>query len=179
MSIYLLWNSLFLLLSPFVIYPFHSGCPSVRRTFLHHNRVTSLFSIFRPLLIRNLLLPSHSVPLLLFLIWPAHTSGSALKKQRKSKNKLATAVLGHKTQADLELSLFFFLHYFFPLSTNPSFFSLYFMMAFLFLTLSFFLLIHHLLLYQFTISMSPLQKEGAVDTQLQPGLGVGRVSWGK
>lgn len=44
---------------------------------------------------------------MLLLIWPTCSPGSVLKKQRKSKNKLVTAVPVDETQADLEHSLFF------------------------------------------------------------------------
>lgn len=119
MLICLLWNWRSFSLSAFVIYPFHSCCPSYD--------VSPSESCYQPLF--YLQTPSFSIPPApislypshAFLIWPACSPGSALKKQRKSKNKLVIAVAVDKTPADLEHSLFFLFH-FFPLSTSPSLF---------------------------------------------------------
>lgn len=114
------------------------------KTFLHQN-VTGLFSICRPLLIPYLPLSFCSTPLMLLLIWPTCTPGSELKKQRKSKNKLVTAVPVDETQADLEHSLFFSFTPFLPSLHRHLSLLLYFVLA------SIFLSIHHPLLYQFSI----------------------------
>lgn len=128
------------MLSTVVTYPFHSLL-SLTRRFSIRIVLPASFLFADPFLIPYLQLPPCAIPLMLLLIWPACTPGRALKKQRKSKNKLVTAIPVDKTQADLKHSVFSFPH-FFPLAPL----SLYFISAFLFLTLSFF--------SQFTISCS-------------------------
>ena len=142
LSICLLWKlSLSLALPPLSPIRFTPCCPLPRRLSIRIVLPAS-FLFADPFLIPYLRLPPCAIPLTLLLIWPARTPGRALKKQRKSKNKLVTAIPVDKTQADLKHSAFSFPH-FFPLAPP---FSFYFISAFLFLTPSFF--------SQFTISCS-------------------------
>lgn len=155
LSICLLWKlSLSLALPPLSPIRFTPCCPLPRRLSIRIVLPAS-FLFADPFLIPYLRLPPCAIPLTLLLIWPARTPGRALKKQRKSKNKLVTAIPVDKTQADLKHSAFSFPH-FFPLAP-PLLFLLHLGVSFSHTIL--FLSIHHLLLYQFSNSVLPLQRE--------------------
>lgn len=166
--------SLSLLLPTSVIYPFHP-CLSSVRCFSIRIVLPAAF-LFADSFLFHTSCSHHPPYLSCFSSFGRHLPhGSALKKQRKSKNKLVTAVAVDKT--DLKHSLFF--PYCFPLSTSFSLFALSWPSSSHNILFSLNSPSPALSTFQFRVTSS----KGGRDTQpcphFQSGLGVGQVCWGK
>lgn len=141
-------------------------------TLLYQNCVTSLFSICRPL--------SYSIPPAPTLCYPSHASPhlarlhswESTEKAEKIEKQACDSNTGGQDSGWPETFRFLLPTF---LSSRPP-------LSLLHLSVSFshtilFLSIHHLLLYQFSNSVLPLQREPC--RRSQPGLAVGRVNWGE